>query len=127
MEMTYPNTNLYQSRPSFPVQTYPALSAQARTTSPPDSWRFRFNRGIAQGGQSLKHHWLNILLMGASTLLFPLFPKPLKMSFKHALAMAPVHMALMGAINFSLGFIKSFRSSQTIEVTEKGCVEGSNE
>jgi hypothetical protein len=94
-----------------PVQTNP-MKPYASMMSTPQSDKLipskqdSFHTRLDQGTMAVRHHGLNIALMGASTLLFPLFPKPFKMSMKHSLYMAPVHMAMMAGINFMIAFAK---------------------
>ncbi len=78
----------------------------------PSDQETTFQRGIQKGLQEVRMHIPNILLMGAGTLLFPLLPKPFKMSLKHSLYMAPVHMAIMALINFGLGVYRGLSLPQ---------------
>ena len=119
MAVIYPNTNTCRPAQISPSQSYQITSLKPQPVNQTDSFQSQINQGLKQGRHSLRHHWLNILLMGASTLLFPIFPKPLKMPLKHALTMAPVHMAFMGAINFSISFVKGFRAHPNLETDNR--------
>ncbi len=71
----------------------------------------KIQKGLQRGVHDVWMHLPNIFLMGASALLYPLLPKPFKMSFKHSLYMAPVHMAAMALINLGVGFFRGIQGT----------------
>ena len=83
-----------------------SMMSMPASHKPISSKQDSFQKRLDLGTMAVRHHGLNIALMGASTLLFPLLPKPFKMSMKHSLYMAPVHMLMMAGINFMIAFAK---------------------
>lgn len=109
MSMVMPRSSLFQqfemNRPAHSVMR----------TSQPSGLTDRFERALRQGVQDARMHWLNTLLMGIGTVLLPVIPRfRHHMSFRKAVEMAPVHMALMLGISFMLGFMNGFNNNQAM-------------
>lgn len=78
----------------------------------PDDIETRVRRGFQQGIADSQMHLINTLLMGIGTIMLPVIPHIRKhMSFRMAIQMAPVHMALMLFISFILGFVNGFQNA----------------
>ena len=101
--------------PFSPFNSVPPTSVQpevaGRNHEPFDTgFKDRFTAGAKQSVSAVKMHGLATVLMGAGPLVMNLIPV-LRMPWKDAFLMTPLHMGWMAFITGAFGFADGFQGS----------------